>query len=116
MSSIEVALRILVAADEEVHHAMGRAMALKTMIENMILGAGEASRKLEQAKTLAYSAIGPRAGNISGMMVQLDDKASAFIQGAQAQLQQLQEYLTMANMLRRELGGVIAQLRGLMGR
>ena len=115
MSDLNSALGHLNNALQEVKLAMQRGMALKVMIENTINSAGEASRKLEAAKANAYNAIGPRAGNITGMMVVLDDKASLFTQGAQAQIQQIQEYLTVANQLQRELEQTIAKIRSVMG-
>lgn len=115
MSNLQQAHGALVAASREVEQAMARAQALKIMLENTITGAGEASRKLEQAKTLAYNAIGARAGNISGLMVQLDDKASVFVQQAQGQIAAINEYLSMAANLRRHIDNVASQIRGLMG-
>lgn len=115
MSSLNEALGYLTGALSELKLSMARQMALKQMVENTITASGEASRKLEVAKNNAYRAIGPRAGNITGLMVVLDDKASQYVQGAQQQLALINEYLTAANQLQRELESVIAQIRSIIG-
>lgn len=113
-SALEQARGHLTAALNELKMSMDRMMALKQMTENTINTAGEASRKLETARNQAYNAIGPAAGNISGMMVVLDDKASQYVQGSQAQLQRIQEYLTTANQLKQDLEKAVARINAIM--